>query len=87
MKTDGRIVVDAASYFHANPDEQKNLDAFDSASIAPQVNVLDEKHVDDDYPIYRCGTGRMREAERQERIRQRKIENGLFPVEKSEPSE
>ena len=85
MRTDGRIVVDAASYFHAKPDEQKNLDALDSASIAPQVNVSDEKHIDS-IP-YRCGTGRMRESERRERSRQRKIENGELPVEKSKPSE
>ncbi|GIK05562.1 hypothetical protein Aspvir_009675 [Aspergillus viridinutans] len=85
VKIDGRIVVDASSYFHANPDEQETLGDLDSESIAPQMNVMEETHVDDDdddYGGWRCGTGRRRESRRRERLKQRKIENGEISEER-----
>lgn len=90
-KIDGRIVVDAASYFHANPDERQSLSSLNSECIAPQVNVADEKHFEynsDDYMGPRCGTSRLCRLERRERTRHREIENGELPTErKIEPCE
>ncbi|KAJ5835805.1 hypothetical protein N7447_001831 [Penicillium robsamsonii] len=82
---DGRVIVDASSYFHANPDEQQTLRDLDSESIAPQINVTEEKHLDgddDDYRGWRCGTGRMRQSRHRERLNRRKIENGEIPEER-----
>jgi hypothetical protein len=63
LKIDGRVVVDASAYFHDNPDENETLGNLDSDSIAPNLNIADEKHMDlsDDYgAISRCGLRRPR---------------------------
>lgn len=84
MKIDGRIVVDAASYFHNNPSEKHDPADLASESVTPQFRITDNSHISS--PSWICGTGRMMKMALQNEIRQRKIESGELPTErKMEP--
>lgn len=91
IKIDGRVILDASAYFHDNPDENEPLSKLDSDSIAPKINVADEKHSDyssdDGGRGWVCGTGLMRSRQRQERqLRRRRIRDGeVFQEREREP--
>ncbi|KAJ5523741.1 hypothetical protein N7494_010391 [Penicillium frequentans] len=88
---DGRVILDSSAYFHDNPDENEPLSKLDSDSIAPRINVADEKHSDyssdDNGRRWACGTGRMRSRQRQERqLRRRRTRDGeVFQEREREP--
>ncbi|CAG8299662.1 unnamed protein product [Penicillium salamii] len=85
---DGRIIVDALSYFDAKNEERPSLSDLGSDSIAPKIDVNEDHHFEDEYnrgPVTpQMYDVRTRERER-ERIRQRRIQNGEFLVEKKDP--
>ncbi|KAE8422372.1 P-loop containing nucleoside triphosphate hydrolase protein [Aspergillus pseudocaelatus] len=43
---DGRIIIDAASYLDANPDENRGLVALDDDSMMPTLHISDDGHAD-----------------------------------------
>ena len=43
---DGRIVVDADGYLHANPTKSVPLEPLDAELTAPRIAVADDKHVE-----------------------------------------
>ncbi|KAE8370617.1 P-loop containing nucleoside triphosphate hydrolase protein [Aspergillus caelatus] len=43
---DGRIIIDAASYLDANPDENRGLVALDDNSMMPTLHISDDGHAD-----------------------------------------
>ncbi|KAI9928656.1 hypothetical protein ASPWEDRAFT_341528 [Aspergillus wentii DTO 134E9] len=74
---DGRVIIDAASYFHDIPDEAICLAALDSA-ITPQINVSDDQHVG---PLPMAGRCRIPALQRGDRLGQNKLEIGELTVE------
>ncbi|KAI1328446.1 hypothetical protein F5Y16DRAFT_419887 [Xylariaceae sp. FL0255] len=46
---DGRIIIDAESYFRANPGSQLVLAPLEIDSIAPKIHVADETHIEPNY--------------------------------------
>ncbi|KAE8381525.1 P-loop containing nucleoside triphosphate hydrolase protein [Aspergillus bertholletiae] len=46
---DGRIIIDAESYFDENPDENGGLVALDDDSIAPSLQISDTNHLPDEF--------------------------------------
>lgn len=82
-QVDGRIVVDATSYFDNNSDKRPSLAALDPKSIAPQIEIGDQNHIDRPYPR-RCGNSALRAMKYEDAVRRRKTENGELPTEKRE---
>lgn len=94
IKINGRVILDASAYFHDNPDENDPLSKLDSDSIAPKINVADEKHSDyssdesdDDERRWACGTGRMQSRQRPGRQlrRRRARDRKVFQEREREP--
>ncbi|KAI0404112.1 hypothetical protein F4802DRAFT_568975 [Xylaria palmicola] len=86
QNVDGRIVVDAVSYFRSNPSSQLKLAALGTESFAPKIKVAEEAHIDE-YPPFRCGNGYMQEAAFEAKLRKRKLESGELPLTKRPKSE
>lgn len=86
IQVEGRVVVDAASYFDNNSDQRPSLDALGTKSVAPQIEVEDRGHVTDRGGGW-CGTGRMRAAEHSRRIQERLKEDGQLLPPTSEKKE
>lgn len=84
-QVNGRVVVDATSYFDNNSDQRRSLDDLSQKSIAPRIETKEQTHINYGGGGW-CGTGRLRESQHQEAIRHRKIENGELPTEeRAEP--
>lgn len=96
LQVDGRIVVDATSFFFENPTERRRLGALDAESIAPRVDVADIMHIDDDddyssgedRPIINYNPRVPHRSRRRDRRRRRRVIDPPHPVERtSEPGE
>ncbi|KAK5631151.1 hypothetical protein RRF57_006866 [Xylaria bambusicola] len=88
QKVDGRIIIDAASFFHANPSKMVNLTPLNNNPVMPEIQVADETHLQSNFPsppmlhpgVSRPGPGGMHEQHILREIRKRKLETGELPL-------
>ncbi|KAI0525365.1 hypothetical protein F5B22DRAFT_589595 [Xylaria bambusicola] len=85
-KVDGRIIIDAVSFFHANPSKRLVLAPLNNDPVMPKIQVADETHLQSNLPgapIPYPGGSRpsgMNDQHILREVRKRKLQTGELPL-------